>query len=134
MSSINKSNLMTPGKVSSVKQVKAVLPQNSDQHRQSLAADGKNMPKANFPGKLTEAQRKEINRATKEVSGYIQNITRELNFSVDEELGKTVITVIDDETGDVIRQIPSEEILELAKNIANMKNSASRGFLFQGDA
>ncbi len=134
MSTIDKSNLIKSGTVLSVKQVDTVKQVKSDQHRQSVAADGKQMPTTNFTKNLSQAQRKEISRAAKEVSGYIQNITRELNFSVDEELGKTVITVIDDETGDVIRQIPSEEIIELARNIASMKNSTPRGILFEGDA
>ena len=48
---------------------------------------------------------------------YFQNISRELNFSIDENSGRTVIKVIDAETNQTIRQIPSEEILELASHL-----------------
>jgi flagellar protein FlaG len=70
----------------------------------------------------------------KQLSGYIQNITRELNFSVDHELDRIVVTVVDDATGDIIRQIPSEELLELAKALVSAKERGSKGLLFSGDA
>ncbi len=46
---------------------------------------------------------------------------RTLNFSVDEESGKPVVKVIDFETKEVIRQIPSEEVLTMAKAIKRLQ-------------
>ena len=40
---------------------------------------------------------------------------RSLRFQVDEEGGRTVITVLNPHTQEVIRQIPSEELLSLAR-------------------
>lgn len=40
-----------------------------------------------------------------------------LKFDVNEDLGRTVVKVIDSETGDLIRQIPSEELVALAERI-----------------
>lgn len=133
MSNIDKTSLTNPGTTPHVKKVQGVTPLGSDQPRQTIADGGKGMPSAHGADHHTETQRDKIARAAQDVSGYIQNISREINFSVDEELGETIITVIDDETGDVIRQIPGEEILEMAKNIANMKVLSSKGMLFQGD-
>lgn len=42
---------------------------------------------------------------------------RSLQFSVDKSSGRTIITVIDRETAEVIRQIPSEEVLNLAAHM-----------------
>ena len=42
---------------------------------------------------------------------------RALEFSIDEGSGRTVIKVIDKETEAVIRQIPSEEVLELSARL-----------------
>ena len=39
-----------------------------------------------------------------------------VNFNVDKESGKIVVQVKDVETGDVLRQIPSEEMLDFARN------------------
>jgi flagellar protein FlaG len=43
-----------------------------------------------------------------------------LQFSVHEETGKTVIKVINKDTGKLIRQIPSKEMLNLAAKMEDM--------------
>jgi flagellar protein FlaG len=48
-----------------------------------------------------------------QLNELVQAIRRELEFSVDEQSGRTVITVVDAETREVIRQIPPEEVLTL---------------------
>ena len=47
-----------------------------------------------------------------QLNDYMQNMNRNLQFSVDDTSGDTVIKVIDSETEEGVRQIPSEEILE----------------------
>jgi flagellar protein FlaG len=44
-----------------------------------------------------------------------------LSFSVDEETGTTVINIIDNETDEVIRQIPPDEILHLKKRMGEIQ-------------
>lgn len=44
-----------------------------------------------------------------------------LQFSVDDSSGDTIVRVVDSETGDVIRQIPSKELLEIAHAIDKMQ-------------
>ncbi|MFN3165228.1 MAG: flagellar protein FlaG, partial [Pseudohongiellaceae bacterium] len=84
------------------------------------------------------AKEKGIDKALRSVSGYVQNISRELNFSVDEDLNRSIVTVLDEETGEVIRQIPTEEMLQLARHIAESEDSGeqqpAKGILFRGDA
>ncbi len=46
-----------------------------------------------------------------------QALRRELQFSVDEASGRTVIRVTDAASGETIRQIPSEEVLALARRL-----------------
>ncbi len=43
-----------------------------------------------------------------------------LEFSVYEDTGQTVIKVIDQKTGDVVKQLPPEELLELAAKLKEM--------------
>ena len=59
----------------------------------------------------------EVDRAMKRMSDYIQTVNRNLQFTLDEESGRTIIRVIDAETDEVIRQIPPEEILALARHL-----------------
>jgi flagellar protein FlaG len=42
-----------------------------------------------------------------------------LRFRVDPEAGRVVVSVVDAETGDVLRQIPSEEALAIAQSLAD---------------
>lgn len=44
-----------------------------------------------------------------------------LDFSIDEQSGKTVVRVTDTDTGEVIRQIPSLEMLEIARSLDKMQ-------------
>jgi uncharacterized FlaG/YvyC family protein len=103
--------------------------------RQAVADAGKLLPNgAQQAEQMSEAKRRELQSAVKNVSGYVQNIARELIFHVDEELGTTVVTVVDEQTGEVVRQLPSEELLELAKSLAELKEKTTKGLLFRGDA
>jgi len=58
-----------------------------------------------------------LNEAVSRMSDHVQNIRRGLEFSVDEESDRTVITVYDAESEEVIRQIPSEEFLNLVRRM-----------------
>ena len=44
-----------------------------------------------------------------------------LSFSVDEDTGDTVIKIVDNRTGDVIRQLPPDEILSLKKRMGEVQ-------------
>lgn len=59
----------------------------------------------------------------------VQDLHRELQFSVDHESGDTVIKVIDRETDEVVRQIPSEEVVRLRKRLEE-----ASGVIFQDSA
>lgn len=135
MTTLDKSNMIA----NQMRSVVKIEPVRAAQNRQELATGGKNIPvAAPVPIAQEELKKKGFEQALKSVSGYVQNISRELNFSVDEELNRSVVTVLDEETGEIIRQIPSEEMLELAKHIADARESGddqpSKGLLFQGDA
>jgi flagellar protein FlaG len=62
-------------------------------------------------------QAENLHVAVSQINDYVQNLQRNLQFSVDEVTGKDVVTIIDSETEQVIRQIPSEEILEVARHL-----------------
>jgi len=47
----------------------------------------------------------------------VQTVQRDLQFKVDEELDRTVIRVVDSDTGELIRQIPDDIFLELARRL-----------------
>ncbi|WP_017444745.1 flagellar protein FlaG [Gayadomonas joobiniege] len=70
------------------------------------------------------SETKNVTQAVSKVSEFLQVQNRQLNFTLDDESEKLVITVTDKETGEMIRQIPSEEMLELAKRIEQLRSDA----------
>ncbi|MGR8999894.1 MAG: flagellar protein FlaG [Gammaproteobacteria bacterium] len=60
----------------------------------------------------------ELDQAVQAINQYVQNVQRDLQFSVDEDSGRNVVKVIDSQSKEVIRQIPSEEVLVLARQWA----------------
>ena len=65
----------------------------------------------------SELTAEEIAEAAEEFEAFAQGISRELRFSVDNDLGTPIIRVVDRSSGETIRQIPTEEVVELAQKI-----------------
>jgi len=58
----------------------------------------------------------EVREAVDDLNSKIDQNAVRVNFDVDKETGRIVVQVKDVDTGDVLRQIPSEEMLEFARN------------------
>ena len=70
----------------------------------------------------TQAQDEEtLSAAISSVEAYIKPFNNRLEFNVDKDIGRVVVKVVDKETEDVILQIPSEEMLVIAKALDNIK-------------
>ncbi len=69
-----------------------------------------------------------VSEAVEKVRDFVQLVQHDLEFTVDENTGRTVITVLDSESGDIVRQIPPAEILAIAENLEEL------GVLFRGQA
>jgi len=88
----------------------------------------------------TEAEAKEIKEAVDDLNEFAQSVHRQLEFSVDDESGKTVVRVIDVDTGETIRDIPPEEIRNMQKHMKEMsdrlfsQNDTGVSLLFKGEA
>ncbi len=78
--------------------------------------------KSEEKGSTTLKQAGNLQVAVSQINDYVQNLQRNLQFTVDEESGKDVVTVIDSESKEVIRQLPSEEALVLARRLAAYKD------------
>ncbi len=59
----------------------------------------------------------EVKQAAQSVQEIVQTMASNLEFSVDQDSGRTVVKLTDSQTGEMIRQIPSKEMLELARQI-----------------
>lgn len=90
---------------------------------QVAASSGKEMPQsgeavpaAALPPKA-EIQLPDISRAVKNLNEFMQNSQRTLSFRIDEASGRTVITVVNPTTKEIVRQIPPEEVLMMARTL-----------------
>ncbi len=68
-----------------------------------------------------EANRQQLEEAVKQVNDFVKPINNSIQFSLDDDTGKTIVKVIDLATKDVIRQFPSEEMLSIAKALDKMQ-------------
>jgi len=58
-----------------------------------------------------------INSAVKAIDQFLKASERDLEFSIDQAHGIAIVKVVSTETGEVIRQMPTEEALKLADNM-----------------
>jgi len=63
-----------------------------------------------------ESSATDVNQAVARMNEFIQKEQRNLQFSVDDATGSTVVRVTDSKSGELIRQIPNEIFLDLAKH------------------
>jgi flagellar protein FlaG len=70
-----------------------------------------------------EPSRAQLDQAVSELNQSSQVKTQGLEFAVDEDSQRTVVKVIDQETKEVLRQIPTKEALALAKAFDTAKGS-----------
>ena len=71
----------------------------------------------------TEGDKKRLDQAIARMNERMQDGGRGLAFKVDPSLNRPVVTVTNQETGEVIRQIPNEVIVQMARSIDENKGN-----------
>ncbi len=74
-----------------------------------------------------QAQKPDLQDTVTRLNEYAQSINRQLQFSIDDRSGRPVIKVLDLQTDKVIRQIPSDDVLALARQMHEL----GKGSLFE---
>lgn len=64
----------------------------------------------------------EISETVEALNDMMRSIERGINFRVDDDNGRTVIKIMDKQTSELIKQIPSEDILRLINSMQNMQS------------
>ncbi len=73
----------------------------------------------------TAAESREmVKKAIAHLNDYVQSYQRDLEFSMDDATGATVVRVVDRTTKTVVRQIPSDVALRLARNLNSISKTA----------
>lgn len=111
----------------------SVARQDPVQAKQKINATTATKPAGDSQVKQQEVRgvnSEKLQETVREMNAKVQNLRRNLHFSVDDASGRSVIKVIDAETDEVIRQIPSEEILNLAHRLTELNEE--QGVIFRG--
>lgn len=68
------------------------------------------------------ARRAAVEQASRDLaSHYSSNSNTNLKFRVDDASGDTVVSVVDSQSGELLRQIPSDEALRIARWIGSLR-------------
>ncbi|MDV7103229.1 flagellar protein FlaG [Vibrio sp. TH_r3] len=77
--------------------------------------------------KRIDLNKGQLQKMVEKMDEFVNSINKGLSFRVDEELGRDVVTIFEASTGDIIRQIPDEEMLIILRRLA----SASSGLFIE---
>jgi flagellar protein FlaG len=73
------------------------------------------------PTTISTPAREDVEKAAVRVKEMLRGTTSRLEIEIDHDLHKAVITVFSGESREIIRQIPSQELLDLAKHFDGPK-------------
>lgn len=105
--------------------------QGADQVKDPAVAQQVKAPR---PAQELKEQQDEakLKETVRDLNEYVQVVRRNLQFSIDENSGRTIISVIDAETDEVIRQIPPETAVDLARRLE--EQTGGHGAIFWAKA
>ncbi|QCU73528.1 flagellar protein FlaG [Pseudoalteromonas distincta] len=63
-------------------------------------------------------EREQLEQMAQQLQDFMGEMNRSLQFKVDEDSGRDVIKVLDKDSGEVIKQYPSEEVLSLVSKLS----------------
>jgi len=64
--------------------------------------------------------REVVAKAAQQIQSFVQSMGRNLSFSVDSTTGYHIVRVTNPQTGEVVRQLPSEELLRIAQSFEQL--------------
>lgn len=67
--------------------------------------------------------REAIEKIAADLQKFVQSMGRDLSFSVDQTTGYHVVRVIIPSTGELVRQLPSDELLKIARDFERLHNA-----------
>jgi flagellar protein FlaG len=90
---------------------------HSERKEHEPATTGKFVALGGEPLPPPETKEPDLKQALERLNELAQEMRRDVRFRFDEESGRPIITVINASTQEVVRQIPSEEALAIARSL-----------------
>jgi len=70
--------------------------------------------------KTATLSKESLQETVNKLQDYVDNYNRDLSFSIDDDTGRTVVRLMDNDNN-VVRQYPSEEVLNLLEHLEQNK-------------
>ena len=83
---------------------------------------------------VPEFEKLDLDQAMADLQAYVEGLGRSLSFARDESIDRSVITVRDTQTNQVVRQIPSEEVVAVARQLRDEMAEMRAGLLMDKNA
>lgn len=94
---------------------------------QSALDDRSEFIEGSVPGEITERQGsdeeseqlrdRDVASAITKLNDFVQHEKRDIEFAINEEAGISVVKVVSRDSGELIRRIPGEEVVDLARKL-----------------
>lgn len=102
--------------------VASVTPGQEAARKVAPASTAVSSAEADVQSQQSQAQGGNLESAVADIQSFVQTVKRGLDFNVDDSSGEVVVKVIDTDSGKLIRQIPSEELLKLAERLEDIRS------------
>ena len=79
---------------------------------QARAQENKNL------NETRHSQKQQLETLVDRLDAFVSTFNKGLSFRIDEVSGKNIVTIFEVSSGDVIRQIPEKEMLDLAQQLS----------------
>ena len=89
---------------------------------QAVAAVVSTPIKPSGVAEASQPSREVVAKAAEQLQSFVQSMGRNLSFSIDETSGYNVVRVVNPDTGELIRQLPSEELLKISRDFQRLNN------------
>ena len=76
--------------------------------------------KQGIPSAREEIPREEVEKATEKLNRLMGIIDKRLEFRVDEKSKRVVVKIIDQQSGDVLNEIPSKQAIDMLNSFSDM--------------
>jgi flagellar protein FlaG len=106
-----------------------VVSDNAKVQSASVSDEGLKMQAVASKADAHETSLELVKTAATKGNSILQEINRNLEFQVDDSTQKVVVKIVDSKSGDVVRQIPTEEMLAFIKRMQEL--DGDQGTLLQ---
>jgi uncharacterized FlaG/YvyC family protein len=110
--------------VNSINQVKTTL----DRPETVVSKNGREKTKerADASDKSASITTAELDKAIEYANETGKLLRRKLNFAVDKTTEKVIVKVVDEDSGEVIRQVPASEMLRISAHLKQLREMNDR--------